>query len=46
MCWCDECSEKHPMCNDCFVKYIKSGVIKKTPGNRKHITKSNLRKMI
>lgn len=46
MCWCDECSKGHPMCNDCFIENKKSGKIRVTPTNRNHISESNLKKMI
>ena len=46
MCWCQDCSEKHPMCNDCFVENLKNGSIKVTPANRNHISEVNLKRMI
>lgn len=44
MCWCDECSEGHPMCHDCYLKGLEDGKIRKTPENRNVITESNLQK--
>ena len=31
MCWCEECSKKHPMCNPCYKEALHEGMIRKTP---------------
>ncbi len=28
MCWCAECKEPHPMCNECYVECKKDGLVK------------------
>ncbi len=27
MCWCDECSKPHPMCDKCYQEAKKEGII-------------------
>ena len=46
MCWCSDCSKKHPMCNNCYVENLKDGKIRDTPLNRNHISEKNKKKMI
>ena len=45
MCWCDDCGEGHPMCNNCYVDNLKNGKIRDTPSNRNHISEKNRKKM-
>lgn len=27
MCWCPDCEEVHPMCDNCYLKAVKAGNI-------------------
>ena len=43
LCWCADCSKKHPMCNPCYVEGIKKGTIKATPKNKMNYNKKTLK---
>lgn len=45
MCWCPDCSMPHPMCNDCYLKYVDSGEIKPTVINRNDMTEETRKRM-
>ncbi len=45
MCWCPDCSKPHPMCDDCYLKYVDSGEIKPTVININDITEENRKRM-
>jgi len=44
LCWCEECSKKHPMCNKCYNEAIRNGQIRNTPQNRMRYNDSTLEK--
>lgn len=33
LCWCQECSKQHPMCDPCYKKALSQDLIKDTPEN-------------
>ena len=34
LCWCAECSDKHSMCDECYVECTKNNTIAPTPENK------------
>lgn len=43
-CWCPDCRVVHPMCNKCYIKNKKLGLIKDQQMDISHIDKKNINK--